>query len=183
VAADFLPDQDAAYGHDPHCVALHPKQPDRLFQANKCGVYRLDRANGDGWERIGRNMPVDIGDLGFPIVLHPRAPDTAWIFPMDATAIGARTSPGGRPAVYRTRDAGATWERQDKGLPASQAWFSVKRQAMACDAREPAGLYFGTTSGEIWMSGDEGASWRCLATHLPHILSVSVAEFPVSALA
>jgi photosystem II stability/assembly factor-like uncharacterized protein len=188
VLADFLPDRDAAYGHDPHCVALHPKQPDRLWQANRCGVYRLDRSggglasHGDVWERIGRNLPAEIGDIGFPIVLHPRDPGTAWIFPMDGTAAWPRTSPGGRPAVYRTRDAGATWERQDKGLPASQAWFTVKRQAMAGDARHPAGLYFGTTSGEIWMSGDEGASWRCLASHLPHILSVTVAEFPAAAI-
>ena len=179
VTADFLSDPDPLFGHDPHAVALHPKQPDRLFQANRCGVYRLDRP-GDVWERIGRNLPAEIGDIGFPIVLHPRDPDTAWVFPLDSTTVRSRTSPGGRPAVYRTRDAGAGWERQDKGLPASQAWFTVKRQAMACDARHPAGLYFGTTSGEIWMSGDEGASWRCLATHLPHIVSVSIAEFPAS---
>jgi hypothetical protein len=188
VLADFLPDKEAAYGHDPYCVALHPKLPDRLWQANRCGVYRLDRSSGgdapsgDVWERIGRNLTPEIGDISFPIVLHPRDPDVAWVFPMDSTTVWSRTSPGGRPAVYRTRDAGATWERQDRGLPASQAWFTVKRQAMACDARTPAGLCFGTTSGEVWMSGDEGASWRCLATHLPHILSVSVAEFPAAAI-
>ncbi|HET8946483.1 MAG TPA: hypothetical protein VFQ07_05835, partial [Candidatus Polarisedimenticolia bacterium] len=148
VAADFLPDPTVPYGHDPHCVALHPKNPDRLYQANHCGIYRLDRP-GQAWERIGRNMPADIGDIGFPIVLHPRDPDTAWVFPMDGTTVWPRTSPGGRPAVYRTRDAGATWERQDAGLPRAQGWFTVKRQAMTRDTRDPVGLYFGTTSGEI----------------------------------
>jgi photosystem II stability/assembly factor-like uncharacterized protein len=181
VAADFLPDPTVPYGHDPHCVALHPKNPDRLYQANHCGIYRLDRP-GETWERIGRNMPADIGDVGFPIVLHPRDPDTAWVFPMDGTTVWPRTSPGGRPAVYRTRDAGATWERQDTGLPRAQGWFTVKRQAMTCDARDPIGLYFGTTSGEIWGSTDEGKSWRPLLQHLPQILSVVAAEVPAAAL-
>jgi photosystem II stability/assembly factor-like uncharacterized protein len=181
VAADFLPDPTVPYGHDPHCVALHPKQPDRLYQANHCGTYRLDRP-GETWERIGRNMPADIGDIGFPIVLHPRNPDTAWVFPMDGTTVWPRTSPGGRPAVYRTRDAGATWERQDGGLPRAQGWFTVKRQAMTCDARDPVGLYFGTTGGEIWGSADEGKSWRPILAHLPQILSVVAAEVPAAAL-
>jgi photosystem II stability/assembly factor-like uncharacterized protein len=181
VAVDDRADRDALFGHDPYCVTLHPKQPERLFQTNRRGIYRLE--NGEIWERIGRNLPPEIGDISFPIVLHPRDPGTAWIFPMDATAAFSRTSPAGRPAVYRTRDAGAAWERRDKGLPPSQGWFTVKRQALACDARDPAGLYFGTTSGEIWMSGDEGASWRCLVSHLPHILSVSAGEVPAAAVA
>src|SRR6185503_675162 len=181
VAADFLPDPTVLYGHDPHCVALHPKNPDRLYQANHCGIYRLDRP-GETWERIGRNMPADIGDIGFPIVLHPRDPETAWVFPMDGTTVWPRTSPGGRPAVYRTRDAGATWERQDGGLPRTQGWFTVKRQAMGCDARDPVGLYFGTTGGEIWGSADEGKSWRPILSHLPQILSVVAAEVSAAAL-
>lgn len=181
VAADFLPDPTVPYGHDPHCVALHPKNPDRLYQANHCGTYRLDRP-GDTWERIGLNMPKEVGDIGFPIVLHPRDPDTAWVFPMDGTTVWPRTSPGGRPAVYRTRDAGATWERQDGGLPKGQAWFTVKRQAMAADAGDPVGLYFGTTSGEIWGSSDEGRTWRPIVAHLPQILSIVAAEVPAAAL-
>jgi len=171
MAADFLPDKDPVYGHDPHCVVLHPQRPDRLFQASHCGIYRLDRP-GDTWQRIGRNMPKEIGDIGFPIVAHPGDPDTAWVFPMDGTTVWPRTSPGGRPAVYRTRDAGATWERQDRGLPREQAWFTVKRQAMAGDDLDPVGLYFGTTSGEMWMSRDEGRTWGCIAAHLPHVYSI-----------
>ena len=157
--------------HDPHCVRLCPSAPDRLYQQNHCGVYRLDRP-GDTWIRIGRNMPAEVGDIGFPLVVHPRDADRAWIFPMDGSDVWPRTSPGGRPAVYGTRDAGASWERLDRGLPADQAWWTVKRQAMTADACDPIGLYFGTTSGELWMSADEGASWRCIARHLPEIFAV-----------
>lgn len=159
--------------HDPHCVRLCPSAPDRLYQQNHCGVYRLDRPD-DTWVRIGRNMPEEIGDIGFPLVVHPRDADCAWIFPMDGSDVWPRTSPGGRPAVYRTRDAGASWQRLDDGLPSAQAWWTVKRQAMTADRCEPLGLYFGTTSGELWMSGDEGASWHCIARHLPEIFAVEV---------
>ncbi|MBI3664795.1 MAG: glycosyl hydrolase [Acidobacteria bacterium] len=175
LVADFLPEKDAEYGHDPHCMALHPLRPDRLYQENHCGVYRLDRP-GEVWQRIGLNLPKKIGDIGFPIVLHPRDPDTVWVFPMDGTTVWPRTSPGGRPAVYCSRDAGKTWKRQDQGLPREHAWFTVKRQAFAADDGDPAGLYFGATSGEIWMSDNEGRSWRFIASHLPHIYSVVTAR-------
>lgn len=173
--ADFLPVPDPPYGHDPHCVGLHPRVADRLYQQNHCGIYRMDRAEAR-WIRIGDTMPKGIGDIGFPIVLHPRDPDTAWVFPMDGTTVWPRTSPGGKPAVYMTRNAGKAWKRQDSGLPRDHAWFTVKRQAMAVDARQPVGVYFGTTSGEIWGSRSEGERWVCLASHLPHVYSVEAAE-------
>jgi hypothetical protein len=174
--ADFLPAPDPEYGHDPHCVRLHPMNPDRLYQQNHCGIYRMDRPD-DEWIRIGEAMPKKVGDIGFPLVLHPRDPETVWVFPMDGTEVWPRTSPGGKPAVYVTRDGGQSWRRQSKGLPKRQAWFTVKRQAMTADNRDPLGLYFGTTSGEIWASRDEGGKWTCIASHLPHIYSVEVAEF------
>ena len=170
VEAVFLPEPDADYGHDPHCVRLHPADPDRLYQQNHCGICRLDRP-GTAWERIGDNMPTAVGDIGFPVELHPRDPDTAWVFPMDGTDVWPRTSPGGRPAAYVTRDAGATWARQDDGLP-DQGWFTVKRQAMTTDDGDPVGVYFGTTSGEVWASPDEGASWAPILEHLPEIYSI-----------
>ncbi len=175
VAAYFLPVKDPEYGHDPHCVALHPADPDRLYQQNHCGIYRLDRP-GEGWKRIGRSMPKEVGDIGFPIALHPRDPDTAWVFPMDGTTVWPRTSPGGRPAAYRTRDGGRTWHRQDRGLPRADAYFTGMRQGLAVDGLDPVGLYFGTTSGGIWMSPDEGAAWHTVAAHLPYILSVTTAS-------
>ena len=86
-----------------------------------------------------------------------------------------RTSPGGKPAVYGTRDAGKTWQRMDSGMPESQAWWTVKRQAMTADTCDPVGLYFGTTSGELWSSRDEGKAWTCMARHLPEIYAVETA--------
>ena len=174
-AADFLPVPDPEYGHDPHCVRLHPLMPDRLYQQNHCGIYRLDRPD-EQWVRIGEQMPRKVGDIGFPIVLHPRDPNTVWVFPMDGTEVWPRTSPGGKPAAFVTKDGGKTWKKQNDGLPKKQAWFTVKRQAMAADAFDPVGIYFGTTSGEVWASRNEGKKWRCLASHLPHVYSIEVAE-------
>lgn len=173
VAADFLPDPQAEYGHDPHCLRVHPETGE-VYQQNHCGIYRLDRA-ARTWVRIGDAMPRDIGDIGFPLVLHPRDPKTLWVFPMDGGTVWPRVPIGGRPAAYRSRDAGASWQRLDRGLPPEQGWFTVKRQAMAVDAGEPVGVYFGTTGGEVWASLDEGDAWRCLRTHLPEILSLETA--------
>lgn len=161
--------------HDPHCVRLCPSNPDRLYQQNHCGIYRLDRPSEE-WLNIGTSMPPTVGNVGFPMVVHPRDADTAWVFPMDGTSVWPRTSPDGMPAVYATRDGGASWQRLDTGLPASQAWWTVKRQAMTADRLDPVGLYFGTSSGELWMSRDEGLRWQCIARHLPEIYAVEVAE-------
>jgi hypothetical protein len=161
--------------HDPHCVRLCPSNPDRLYQQNHCGIYRLDRP-GSEWVRIGKRMPKKVGDIGFPLVLHPRDADTLWVLPMDGQTVWPRTSPDGRPAVYVTRNGGKRWRRLDKGLPEHQAWWTVKRQAMCADALDPVGLYFGTTSGELWMSRDEGDDWDCIARHLPEIYAVEAAE-------
>jgi len=177
VEANFLPDPYPEFGQDAHYIALAPTNPDRLWQQNHCGIYRLDRP-GETWERIGKAMPAEIGDIGFTIVPHPRCDQTAYVFPMDGTEVWPRVSPGGRPAVYRTRDAGQSWERQDRGFPAEQGWFTVKRQAFCGDAAEPFGLYLGTTGGEVWASDDEGESFRQICAHLPEIYSVAAA--PVS---
>jgi photosystem II stability/assembly factor-like uncharacterized protein len=157
--------------HDPHCLRLCPGNPDRLYQQNHCGIYRLDRPSAS-WVRIGRNMPEEVGDIGFTMTLHPRDDMTAWVLPMDGTAVWPRTSPDGKPAVYATHDGGETWQRSDAGMPKEQAWWTVKRQAMCCDSHDPVGLYFGTTSGELWMSRDEGLNWQCIARHLPEIYAV-----------
>ena len=164
--------------HDPHCVRLCPGRPDRLYQQNHCGIYRMDRGNGsdDTWQRIGRTMPPTVGDIGFPMVVHPRDADTAWVFPMDGTTVWPRTSPAGRPAAYVTRDGGASWQRQDEGLPEQQAWWTVKRQAMTVDAQAAPALYLGTTSGELWIGHDEGARWSNIARHLPEIYALEVAS-------
>jgi hypothetical protein len=173
VRADFLPDPDAEFGHDPHCLRLHPLAPDRLYHQNHTGIYRLDRP-ADRWTDIGATMPKSVGSIGFPMVLHPRDPDTIWVFPMDGTSVWPRVSPGGKPAAYRSVNGGKTWQRQATGLPKAQAWWTVKRQAMTADAGATVGVYFGTTSGEVWGSRDEGRTWKCLARHLPHVYAVEV---------
>jgi len=167
--------------HDPHCVRVCPTQPDRLYQQNHCGIYRLDgwgSAAEPTWQRIGAKMPKRVGDIGFPMVVHPRDPDTCWVFPMDGTDVWPRISPDGKPAAYVTRNGGRTWQRLDDGLPEAQAWWTVKRQAMTVDAQDNPALYVGTTSGELWIGRDEGARWQNIARHLPEIYAVEVAELP-----
>jgi hypothetical protein len=161
--------------HDPHCVVQCPSDPNRLYQQNHCGIYRLDRPSTT-WVRIGKAMPKRVGDIGFPIVAHPRDRDTAWVVPMDGTSVWPRTSPDGVPGVFVTRNGGKRWQRQATGLPAGQTWWTVKRQAFSADGRDPVGLYFGTTSGELWASRDEGQRWACAVRHLPEIYAVEAAE-------
>lgn len=170
-----FPVDDPDVGHDPHCIRMHPANPDRLYMQNHCGIYRVDRPS-DTWQRIGKSMPKAIGDIGFPIEVHPRNPDMAWVFPMDGGSVWPRVSIDGKPAVYRTSNAGKTWTRQDKGLPREQAWFTVKRQALAADDCKDVGVYFGTTSGEVWLSRNEGDAWTCIASHLPHIYAIEAAR-------
>lgn len=160
--------------HDPHCIRLCPSKPDRLYQQNHCGIYRLDRPS-KAWSRIGKAMPKRVGDVGFPMVVHPRDADTAWVFPMDGTMVWPRTSPEGKPCAYVTRNGGKSWQRLDAGFPKAQAWWTVKRQAMTADAGNLVGLYLGTTAGELWTSRDEGARWVLLARNLPEIYAVETA--------
>ncbi len=161
--------------HDPHCVRLCPSNPDRLYQQNHCGIYRLDRPS-KRWQRIGKVMPAAIGDVGFPMVVHPRNDKIAWVLPMDGQTVWPRTSIKGRPSVFGTSNGGASWKKLTGGLPAEQAWWTVKRQAMTADRGDPVGLYFGTTSGELWASRDEGRQWQSIAGHLPEIYAVEAAE-------
>jgi photosystem II stability/assembly factor-like uncharacterized protein len=172
---DFLPDPNPEFGQDPHCVRQHPLEPEVLYQQNHCGIYRMERSAGR-WERIGRNMPKAIGDVGFPMVLHPRDPNTLWVFPMDGTQVWPRTSPGGKPAAYVSRNAGKTWKRLDVGLPRKNAWLTVFRQAMTADAHDPVGVYFGTTSGSLFASRNQGEKWSAIAEHLPQIYALEAAE-------
>ncbi len=177
IVSYFLPNPEAEYGHDPHALRIHPQEPDLLYMQSHVGIYRMER-EAACWERVGAAMPEEIGDIGFPIVLHPRDPNTAWVFPMDGTEIWPRTSPGGKPAVYRTEDRGQSWKRQDAGFPRQHGYFTVKRQAMTADGRDPLGLYLGTTGGQVWGSHDEGQTWAKLADNLPEILAVEAVALP-----
>ncbi len=173
--ADFFPDPVREFGQDPHCMVMARSNPDILWQQNHCGIYRMDRREGV-WVRVGRNMPKEVGDIGFPICVHPRDPDTAWVFPMDGTAVWPRTSPGGRAATFMTTDGGRKWKRQSDGFPRSQTYLTVFRQAMKNDTHEPVGLYLGATNGEVWASRNGGKAWKCIARWLPRIVSIEVVE-------
>ena len=182
VAMDFAPPKadgsEYEFGHDPHDAVIHPANPRRWYHQNHCGIYRLDwekDVRSPRWQRIGKNMPESVGDIGFSMTCHPQNDKTCWVIPMDGGTVWPRTSVGGKPAVYRTRDAGASWQRLDKGLP-ERAWLTVFRQAMAHDGSQPLGLLFGTTSGEAYWSGDEGDSWLNPVRGLPRIQSVTAAR-------
>ncbi len=173
--SDFLPVPDAEVGHDPHRMAMSLADPNRLYQQNHCGVYRMDRADGV-WVNIGKTLPKPYSDHSYPISLHPRDANTVWLFPLDGSFPLGRVSPNGKPAAFVSHNGGKTWKKQNKGFPKAHGWFSVKRQAMNVDAHDPVGVYLGTTGGEIWASRNEGEAWTRLATSLPEIYSVEVAE-------
>lgn len=175
IAADFLPDPTVEFGHDPHWIALSPKNPDRLYQQNHCGIYRIDRPSNE-WVRIGLKMPKAIGDVGFPVITHPNDENTAWVFPMNGTDVWPRTSPQGKPAVFVTENGGKSWSRLDNGFPKDNAWWTVYRQGLTHDRMSQIGLYLGTSSGEVWGSKNSGTNWKCLARHLPKIQSVVAVE-------
>lgn len=173
--ADYMKNKNSKFGHDPHSVISHPYNPERLYQQNHCGIYKLDTPNKK-WVRIGDNMPSDIGDIGFPIAIHPNDPNTIWVFPIDGTEIWSRVCPEGQPAIYCSKDGGESWFRQDIGLPMRNAWLTVLRKSLNTDSMLEAGIYFGTTSGSLWMSDNEGNSWRQIAIHLPRILSIETGK-------
>jgi photosystem II stability/assembly factor-like uncharacterized protein len=167
--ADFLPEGQnyPEFGQCVHNVVKAAGTGDRLYQQNHCGMYRSDDG-GVLWESVEKGLP---STFGFPVAAHPRDPDTAWLVPLNGDVHG-RYVPDAKAAVWRTRDAGRTWQDLRKGLPQRNAYFGVLRQAMATDRLEPVGVYFGTGSGTLFASADEGASWKPVAEHLPTISSV-----------
>lgn len=167
--SDFLPEDQRypEFGQCVHNIAVAAGMPNRLYQQNHCGMYRSDDS-GLSWQSIEAGLP---STFGFPVATHPRDPDTAYLAPLNGDAIG-RFMPDGAAAVWRTRDAGHTWQALRAGLPQQDAYFGILRQAMATDAHDPAGIYFGTSGGQLYASNDEGESWSAVAHHLPVITSV-----------
>jgi photosystem II stability/assembly factor-like uncharacterized protein len=151
-----------------HKLLVHPSRPERLWQQNHCGVYRSDD-HGRNWERLeGNGLP---SGFGFPIMLDPSDPDTAFVIPEEGAE--NRVTPDGRLGVYRTKDGGQSWELLEGGLP-EPAWVAVLRESSSFD---DGGAYFGTQSGSVFASVDGGDSWVEAATHLPPILSVEAADW------
>jgi len=158
-------------GETGHCVHNMVRAPgsDLLYQQNHHGVYRSSDG-GRNWDDITTGLP---STFGFPIGVHPRDGQTAWVLPLNGDTMG-RYPPDASAAVWKTTDGGATWAAKQAGLPVRNCFFTVLRQAMATDRATPAGVYFGTNTGSVFASIDEGETWSEAARHLPTVLSVEV---------
>jgi photosystem II stability/assembly factor-like uncharacterized protein len=169
VRAEFFPDKYPEFGQCVHKIVQHPAQPQRLFLQNHWGLYRSDDA-GNSWKDIANGVP---SDFGFCMAIHPHDPDTVFIVPIESDEY--RCTPEGKLRVYRTRNAGESWEPLTRGLPQKNALETIVRDAMATDTCDPAGIYFGTRSGKVYGSNDEGKSWRTILEGLPVVVCVRAA--------
>lgn len=160
---------DGEVGHCVHNLVRAPGSADVLYQQNHVGVWRSDDG-GQTWQDITAGLP---STFGFPIQVHPRDPQTVWTLPLNGDMEG-RYPPAAAAAVWRSRDGGRSWQDQRAGLPQEACYFTVLRQAMTVDRLEPAGVYFGTNTGSVFASRDEGMSWAEVARHLPTVLSVEM---------
>jgi photosystem II stability/assembly factor-like uncharacterized protein len=167
-----LPDSDAEVGHCVHRISMHPSRPNVLFMQKHWDVMRTDDA-GEIWHEVSGNLPTD---FGFPIQVHAHEPDTVYVVPIKSDS--EHFPPDGKLRVYRSRTGGNDWEALTEGLPQKDCYVNVLRDAMAIDSLEPSGVYFGTTGGQVYMSGQDGDSWCPIVRDLPAVLSVEVQTLP-----
>jgi hypothetical protein len=176
VGAGFVPDPYPEFGQCVHKIAGHPDAPGRLYMQNHggwperpgIGVLRSDD-HGHTWRSISKGLP---SDFGFPIVVHPHDPDTVYVVPLEGAT---RTCPDGAPAVWRSENGGGSWQRLARGLPKKESFFTIQRDAADIDELKSPALYFGTTTGQLWMGREGGEKWSCLFDSLPPIHCVKVA--------
>jgi photosystem II stability/assembly factor-like uncharacterized protein len=176
VGAGFLPDPFVEFGQCVHKIARHPDAPGRLYMQNHggfpehpgIGVLRSDD-HGRTWRSISKGLP---SDFGFPIIVHPHDPNTIYVVPLEAPT---RTCPGAAPAVWRSENGGDSWQKLTRGMPKKETFFTVLRDAMDIDELSSPALYFGTTTGQLWIGRDGGEKWDCLFDSLPPIHCVKAA--------
>jgi hypothetical protein len=176
VGVGFQPNNFPEWGQCVHKIAAHPDRPERLYMQNHggfeevpgAGVLRSDDS-GKTWQSIADGLP---SDFGFPIVVHPQDPDTVYVLPL---APATRTCPDARPAVWRSQNAGAKWQRLTNGLPKKEAWFTVLRDGMDIDDGRRPSIWFGTTTGQLWRGREGGEDFECVADSLPPINCVKSA--------
>jgi photosystem II stability/assembly factor-like uncharacterized protein len=166
--SQYIPDPNAEVGHCVHRIALHRSHPGVLFMQKHWDVMRSDDA-GDSWREISGNLPTD---FGFVIDVHAHEPETIYVVPIKSDS--EHYVPDGKLRVYRSRSGGNEWEALTQGLPQKDCYVNVLRDAMAVDALDPCGVYFGTTGGQVYGSADAGDSWTPIVRDLPAVLSVEV---------
>jgi sortilin (neurotensin receptor 3)/BNR-Asp box repeat protein len=176
VKSPWLPEERPRANSCVHKMDINPKKPKLLYQQNHAGVYRSDNG-GENWVHIDEDLPeTKVMDgytrrgFGFACTVHPHDPDTAYLFPL--VSDGFRVCPEGKAAVYRTQDRGKSWEQMRKGLPQQDAYIQVLREGLTHDEEDPAGVYVGTTNGQVFYSRNEGDSWELMAGYLPPVHSV-----------
>jgi photosystem II stability/assembly factor-like uncharacterized protein len=166
--SQYIPDPEAEVGHCVHRIAMHRSRPSVLFMQKHWDVMRSDDA-GDSWTEVSGNLPTD---FGFVIDVHAHEPETIYVVPIKSDS--EHYPPDGKLRVYRSRTGGHEWEALTRGLPQRDCYVNVLRDAMAVDALDPCGVYFGTTGGQIYASNDAGDSWTPIVRDLPPVLSVEV---------
>jgi photosystem II stability/assembly factor-like uncharacterized protein len=167
-----IPDPDAEVGHCVHRIAMHRSRPGVLFMQKHWDVMRSDDA-GESWQEISGNLPTD---FGFPIEVHAHEPDTLYVVPIKSDS--EHYPPDGKLRVYRSRTGGHEWEALTNGLPQRHCYVNVLRDAMAVDALDACGVYFGTTGGQVYASADAGDNWTPIARDLPAVVSVEAQVLP-----
>jgi photosystem II stability/assembly factor-like uncharacterized protein len=170
--SEYIPDPEAEIGHCVHRIALHPSRPDVLFMQKHWDVMRSDDA-GANWYEISGDLP---SDFGFVVDVHAHEPETIYVLPIKSDS--EHYPPEGKLRVYRSRTGGNEWEALTNGLPQSDCYHNVLRDAMAVDSLDPCGVYFGTTGGQVYGSADAGDNWVPIVRDLPRVLSVEVQTLP-----
>ena len=168
----FLPDPTAEIGHCVHRIAAHKSRPNVLFMQKHWDVMRSDDG-GDSWREVSGNLPTD---FGFVIDVHAHEPETIYVVPIKSDS--EHFPPEGKLRVYRSRTGGNEWEALSKGLPQSDCYVNVLRDAMTVDSLDTCGVYFGTTGGQVYASRDAGNNWAPIVRDLPAVYSVEVQTLP-----